>query len=183
MKRTFFPAKFAEGYILLLLLVLHPLMILAQNNAVEWSVFDAGFGIPASSTTTVKSAVGQSFNGSSQVANTFIESGFLVNPLLRGSLVGVSQAPDLPLAFSLSQNYPNPFNPATKVRYELPKGSYVTITLYNVIGQEVATLVNEEQQPGRYEVSWNASGFASGVYFYRIQTKEFVATKKLMLLR
>ncbi len=88
-----------------------------------------------------------------------------------------------PNKFLLSQNYPNPFNPSTTIRFELPKESFVTMKVYNVLGQEVTTLVNEKREAGRYEVEYNASGLTSGVYFYRLQAGKFIETNKLMLLR
>ena len=89
----------------------------------------------------------------------------------------------LPKAFVLHQNYPNPFNPSTTIKYDLPEDSRVSLRLFNILGQEVATLVNEEQKAGFESIEWNASSFASGVYFYRIQAGEFVAGRKLLLLR
>lgn len=89
----------------------------------------------------------------------------------------------LPTEFALRQNYPNPFNPTTTIKYDLPKDSRVSLKLFNILGQEVATLVNEEQKAGYKSVEWNANNFASGVYFYHIQAGDFVATKKLLLLK
>jgi hypothetical protein len=91
-----------------------------------------------------------------------------------------SIAPD---EFWLSQNHPNPFNPSTNIRYEVPRESHVTLRIHNVLGQEVAALVNELRQPGRYQVQWNAENFSSGVYFYRLQAGDFVQTKKLMVVK
>ena len=88
-----------------------------------------------------------------------------------------------PLSFSLSQNYPNPFNPTTKINYELPMTNYVNLSVYNLLGQEVITLVDEKQNAGYYQVQWDASRFASGVYYYRIEAGEFVDVKKMILLR
>lgn len=87
------------------------------------------------------------------------------------------------LTFSLSQNYPNPFNPATTIKYDIPEQSYVTIKIYNIVGEEISTLLNEEQNAGRYQIQWNASELASGVYFYRLQAGQFSDTKKLILMK
>jgi hypothetical protein len=83
----------------------------------------------------------------------------------------------------LYQNYPNPFNPSTTVRYALPGRSHVTLTVYNPLGQQVATLVNEVQEAGYYDVKFNGEGLASGVYFYRLRAGEYVATDRFVLLR
>ena len=98
-------------------------------------------------------------------------------------VTAVTPSPSSPQRFVLYQNYPNPFNPSTTIRYELPKESIVSLKIYNLLGQEVATLVNESKQPGRYQVQWNAQGLSSGVYFYRLQAGEYVETRKLMLLK
>lgn len=95
--------------------------------------------------------------------------------------------PDI-LTFALSQNYPNPFNPSTTIRYGLPHRSTVELTVFNPLGQLVATLVREDQEAGYHEVKFSASGgdaakLSSGVYFYRIQAGDFAQTKKLLLLR
>ena len=88
-----------------------------------------------------------------------------------------------PQAFVLSQNYPNPFNPSSTIRYGLPHSAFVTLTIYNVLGQQVAELVNEQQQAGYHNAEFHGDGLASGVYFYRLQAGDFVASKKLILLK
>ncbi|MCZ6774902.1 MAG: T9SS type A sorting domain-containing protein, partial [Ignavibacteria bacterium] len=90
---------------------------------------------------------------------------------------------DRPATFRLEQNYPNPFNPSTTIRYQLPKDVYVTLKVYNLLGQEVATLVNEEKGAGSYHVEFDGEGLASGMYLYRIQAGDFVDTKRLLLLK
>jgi hypothetical protein len=89
----------------------------------------------------------------------------------------------LPLVFSLSQNYPNPFNPATTIKFDIPKEVDVTLKIYDALGSEVATIVNEKMEPGYYRYEWNAAKYASGVYFYRLIAGSFISTKKLMLLK
>jgi hypothetical protein len=81
------------------------------------------------------------------------------------------------------QNYPNPFNPTTSINYSIPKASSVSLKVYDIIGNEVATLVNEFKNPGNYLVQFDASKLSSGVYFYRIQADDFTSTKKLLLLK
>ncbi len=89
----------------------------------------------------------------------------------------------IPNKFILAQNYPNPFNPTTTISYSIPKGSFVTLTIYDVLGRKVKTLVNKFQTAGNYKVSFNAEGFTSGVYIYRIKVGNFAATKKLVLMK
>jgi len=117
---------------------------------------------------------------------------FLLNPI--GSVTDVHDnkgyGKTLPTAYALSQNYPNPFNPATTFRYALPKTSHITFIIYNLLGQEVARLVDEEKVAGVHEVRWDAGGLSSGIYFYRLRatstsnpTKVFMQVKKMMMLK
>ncbi len=85
--------------------------------------------------------------------------------------------------FELSQNYPNPFNPTTIINYSVPTSSLVTIKVYDVLGREIAKLVNEQKTAGTYSVQFNGSALSSGVYFYRMQAGDFVQTKKLLLMK
>ena len=89
----------------------------------------------------------------------------------------------LPTEFSLSQNYPNPFNPASKILFGLPEASHVSLEVFNIMGQLIETLVNDQMEAGYHEVYWNASAYSSGVYFYRIKAGAFFETKKMMLLK
>ena len=90
---------------------------------------------------------------------------------------------DIPPIFALQQNYPNPFNPSTQISFSVPKATDVTLKIYNVLGREVALLVNERKQAGEYKVTWNAEGVPSGVYFYRIVAGDFVETKKMVVVK
>ncbi|MCX6138068.1 MAG: T9SS type A sorting domain-containing protein [Ignavibacteriales bacterium] len=89
----------------------------------------------------------------------------------------------IPESFDLSQNYPNPFNPATVINYALPVFSATKLAIYDMLGREVAVLVNQEKPAGRYEATWDASRFSSGVYFYKLSAGSYVSAKKLVLLR
>jgi hypothetical protein len=94
----------------------------------------------------------------------------------------------IPLEYNLEQNYPNPFNPATIISYSIPEAAKVKITIYDILGKVVKTLVNEEQNPGQYQIEWNGTNFlnskvSTGVYFYRLETGNFIQTKKMLMLK
>ena len=99
----------------------------------------------------------------------------------------------VPERFSLYQNYPNPFNPTTKIKFEIPnvnppftkggQGGFSSLKIFDLLGREVTTLVNEKLSPGSYEVEWNADGFASGIYFYQLKTQSYTETKKMLLIK
>ena len=92
-----------------------------------------------------------------------------------------------PREYSVDQNYPNPFNPSTIIKYQLPQREFVTIKIFNILGKDLLTLVNEHKEAGRHEIEFNAAsvvdGLNSGVYFYRIEAGSFIDTKKMILLK
>ena len=90
---------------------------------------------------------------------------------------------ELPEEFSLEQNYPNPFNPSTKIEFRVASSEFVQLKIYDVLGQEVATLVNEVKAPGIYQVTWNATGLGSGVYLYRLTAGSFSDVRKLVVVQ
>jgi hypothetical protein len=90
---------------------------------------------------------------------------------------------ELPSSYNLLQNYPNPFNPTTTIRYALPEDGFVKLAVYNMLGEEVAEIVNTQQKAGKYEVSFSAGNLSSGVYVYRLETSKYISSKKLILLR
>jgi hypothetical protein len=94
-----------------------------------------------------------------------------------------TELPGTPTSFELAQNYPNPFNPATAIRFSIPESGLVTLKVYNVMGEEVATLLNEYKTSGNYEFNFDASRLTSGVYFYSITTGNFISTKKMILMK
>ncbi len=96
---------------------------------------------------------------------------------------GVAESKSGPVTFALFQNYPNPFNPTTKIKFAVPDMAFVTLTVFNALGQRIATLVSETLAAGTYERTWNPGNSPSGVYFYRVTAGQFSATRKLLLLR
>jgi hypothetical protein len=101
-----------------------------------------------------------------------------------GSLVGITgNDPLLPSTFALGQNYPNPFNPATVIKYQLPNSSNVIIKVFDILGKEVSTLVNERIEAGYHQVEFNGGNLASGLYLYKIEADGFTEVKKMMLIK
>jgi hypothetical protein len=123
---------------------------------------------------------------------------FLIGAKINGIVYGdtntvniINCSSNLPSSFYLSQNYPNPFNPNTIIRYQINElssphalsGDLVLLKIYDILGKEIATLVNEKQSPGTYEVNWDASAFPSGVYFYKLTAGDFTETKKMLFIK
>ena len=97
---------------------------------------------------------------------------------------GIKQiSTEVPRSFLLYQNYPNPFNPATKIKFALPKSSFTTLVIYDVLGRELEIIVNEQLNAGTYEADWNADKYSSGVYYYTLKAGDYVNTKKMILLK
>ncbi len=122
------------------------------------------------------------------VAGTYGRSMYKID--LNSVPTNVESSESIVSEFYLEQNYPNPFNPSTKIKYTIPsvtlsrvEGSLVTLKVYDILGNEVTTLVNEEKSAGTYEVDFDAAGLSSGIYFYKLVTENFSETKKMLLLR
>jgi hypothetical protein len=110
----------------------------------------------------------------------------VINGLVYGDTSVVSaeeEKPATPTEFSLSQNYPNPFNPSTSIQYAVSSRQFVTLKVYDVLGNEIATLVNEEKPAGEYEVEFDAIDLPSGIYFYQLKAGNYIETKKMILLK
>jgi len=104
-------------------------------------------------------------------------------PGARNSTTGVTAEEPVPRTFALEQNYPNPFNPVTGIRFQIPEVSRVSLAVYDLLGREVAGLVDEQKNAGRYEVMWDASAFPTGMYVYRLIAGNSVAVRKLLLIK
>ncbi|MDZ7625186.1 MAG: T9SS type A sorting domain-containing protein [Ignavibacteriaceae bacterium] len=97
--------------------------------------------------------------------------------------VSVKEIPGNPQVYSLEQNFPNPFNPSTKIRFSVPEQGLVTLKVFNLLGEEVATLINYELTTGTYEADFKGTEISSGIYFYTLTAENFISTKKMILLK
>ena len=144
-------------------------VFLTTDNGANWIDVNDGFG--SSRTISCLAVLGDDlFAG-------FYNGEVRRRPLSQ-MITSVEDQNDIPISFNLSQNYPNPFNPSTKINYSITEFSQVALKIYDVLGTEVATLVNEEKPAGNYEVNFNASQLSSGIYFYKLQAGNFVSTKE-----
>ena len=159
----------------------------SQNFRIEIDVFDNG-GLgrfsPQSQNFATTAITGQSaglLNTGSQNFN--VSSGVGLVFLLAAAPTAVEDAFSLPKVYALEQNYPNPFNPVTVIEYSLPRQSFVSLKIYDVLGRVAQTLVEERQEAGYYKAEFDATALSSGVYFYRLVGGSFVSTKKMLLLK
>jgi hypothetical protein len=155
-----------------------PFRLPANENIDIWTAYIVGRGNNnLNSITKLKEYTAAAIN--------FYNSNFTQLP------VGIDELPIVVNDYQLYQNYPNPFNPTTTIRYNIPKSGVVILKVYDILGQQVKTLLNQFRPVGEYEINFNASNLASGVYIYRIQVSDpssssgqgFTASKKLMLLK
>ena len=140
----------------------------------EEYMYAMGFGIAG-----VNYKMGQDYASHSLI-------GCYVNGVLYGdtTLTGINQIGfEVPSSFSLHQNYPNPFNPVTNIKFDLPKNGFVTLKVFDILGREITTLVNETLSAGSYETKWDGSSYPSGVYFYRLNSGDFMDVKKFVLIK
>jgi ligand-binding sensor domain-containing protein len=143
----------------------------SKNNGANWFPINSGLN-----NLDVRSLI---LNSQDElIAGT--ESGGVYRSLVPSDIKNEQTAPNV---FSLFQNYPNPFNPQTKISWQSPVASHQTLKVYDVLGNEVASLINEFKNPGSYEVDFNASKFSSGIYFYQLKAGDFVETKKMILMK
>jgi hypothetical protein len=147
---------------------------LSTNNGMNWIQKNQGFN-----TVSLVSAL--------LIANNYIFAGDRDNSVWRRSyaeIIGINKiSSEVPSSYSLSQNYPNPFNPSTKIRYDLPKNGFVKLVVYDMLGQEVAKLVNETLKPGTFETTFDGSQRASGVYFARLEAGSYKHIIKMLMIK
>ena len=154
-----------------------------NTGQLKWGVTYNGTGNSIDNVT----AVGADHNGNVYTTGTSLgdTTGYDI-ALIKyvSATIGIQNlSSEVPDGYSLSQNYPKPFNPATKLKFGISKSGFVSLKIYNLQGKEVAVLVNENLTPGSYEFDWDASGFTSGVFFYKIQSGDYYETKKMLLLK
>jgi 5'-nucleotidase len=121
-----------------------------------------------------------------QVLSDYIINAQIISPEIKGNVVAgiqIKNENEIPGEFRLEQNYPNPFNPITVIGWNIPIGNHLTLKIYNVLGSEVATLVDEYKPAGSYDVEWDASNYPSGIYFYQLKTENFLETKKMIFMK
>lgn len=157
--------------------------VLIAQHQVTSSVISSGGQKQTNSNYILEGSLGQV--GTDLCTNTSnkMESGFWY-VYYQDAIVAVEdEGQILPMVFDLKQNYPNPFNPSTIIRFAVPERSTVQIKIYDILGSELVTFVNEEMERGWYEKVFNASGYASGMYIYRMQAGNYVSTKKMLLVK
>jgi hypothetical protein len=125
--------------------------------------------------------------GSIICTNNSLLKGCIINGILYGdtsTFVGINQiSTEAPNNHTLTQNYPNPFNPSTIIKFQIPKSGFVNLTVFDVLGKEVQTLVNQQLSPGTYSVDFDGSTLPSGIYYYRLESGSFTETKKMVLIK
>lgn len=149
---------------------------------IPFSVISSGGISQSNSSYYLVGTIGQTIIGNSTSAAHQLQAGFW--QLYYQSVISdVTDKELLPAEFKLEQNFPNPFNPSTIIRFALPERTTVLLKIYDLLGEEVITLVNEEKEAGWYNVNFNATGFASGFYIYRMQTGQYTSIKKMLMIK
>ena len=147
-------------------------VITTTNGGDNWIVQSTGSSVELWSVDFANDSVGYAI-GTNVVLKT-----------TNGGVTFIRGTPNnIPDEYALYQNYPNPFNPSTNIRFDIPTSNHVKIIIYNTLGKEVVTLVNEKLSVGSYEVDWNANNYSSGIYFYKLIATDFSAIKKMVLLK
>jgi len=142
-----------------------------------------GIGVLTGSDFTASVAVGQAVAGTSSNDDFTVGLGALTGAVIPTGIEVAPVGDEVPGNSRLDQNYPHPFNPQTTITFDLKKSGHVSLAVYNALGQQVAVLVSETQPAGRYEVTWDAAGLPSGLYFYQIRAANFHAVRKMMLIK
>lgn len=164
-----------------LLLFFSSTLLIAQHQ-IPIGVISNGGEVQSNTSYSLVGSVGQASIDQCSNALHQLQMGFW-GEYLTMIIVSVKDEEMLPAVYKLEQNYPNPFNPTTIIKFAVPQRSNVLIKIYDILGGEVNTLVNEELEPGWYERQFNAIGYASGVYIYRMEAGTYVSNKKMLLVK
>ncbi len=169
--------------------ILMAIVILTLITNTAWAqhqlssgVFSSGGITHQGSSYILSGTVGETVTGKITGSAYQHNSGFW-NVYSQSVLTDVEEDETIPSTFKIEQNYPNPFNPSTIIRFSVPENSNVTLIVYDILGNEITTLLNEDKDAGWYNIRFDASGLASGVYIYRITADNFISTKKMTLLK
>ena len=163
------------------LLLLFHLQVFSQNQ-IAFSVLSSGGEQQTNSAYTLNGSLGQAIIGKCENTINQAQAGFW-QIYYQNVMVNVTEDDIMPIEFKLEQNYPNPFNPSTIIKFGIPERSNVLIKIYDPLGSEVRTLINQEMDRGWYSIEFNAAGLASGFYIYRMQAGSYVSTKKMLVLK
>ena len=155
-----------------------PRIVVSKWDGSEWSAIPGV--LETSSTSNISTAEITIWMGAPTVC--FVEDK-KVKVLTLSTTPGITESDIINYKYSLIQNYPNPFNPITRIKFQIPELSFVTLRIYDVLGNELNTIVNEERPAGNYEIEYDATGLPSGIYFYRLQAGSFIETKKMVLIK
>ena len=184
MKITIDPRGFqkVQSWCIVLLLCWGTSFAFSQTNIVYHS-FNSGIARSVGNSAVVVSMLGQTIFGSSSANGLILQSGYTAYS--KGIVTGVAKKEEpVPKEFVLHQNYPNPFNPSTTIAFTIPLSGFTTLKVYDAIGREVATLVNERLEEGvRYTTSFVGTNFSSGMYIARLQSEGKVQLRKMLLLK
>jgi len=172
----------------LLISILTPRWELFAQSQMLWQSFGSGSANSTGAGSSIMTEIGEPFVGEASGNGVVVMSGF---GALTSAITSVRSSKDkMPAAFTLNQNYPNPFNPSTVISFGIPEASHVSLQIFDIVGREVSTLVDEDLAPGNYRSRFIADHISSGVYFYRIiaakrsdKSHLFVDTKKFVLLK
>lgn len=164
-----------------LILQLYTIQSFAQYQ-IPFNVISSGSINQSNSSYYLVGTIGQTIIGNSTSAAHQLQAGFW-QIYYQSVISDVTDKELLPVEFKLEQNFPNPFNPSTIIRFALPERTTVLLKIYDLLGEEVITLVNEEKEAGWYNVNFNAAEFSSGVYIYRMQAGKYLNVKKMLMIR
>lgn len=167
---------------MIIMIAVLPLQIIFAQHQIPYYIIGGGGGMVSSTNNIISFTLGESTAGKCSNASNIGTMGFW-SVYQQDVLTSVDNEEQIPVEYKLEQNYPNPFNPTTTIKFAVAEKAGVLIKIYNITGEEISTLVNEEKDRGWYETKFNAGSLSSGIYFCRMQAGNYVSIKKMMLLK